>query len=81
MGAVERRSATDGSSYVTVSQLVEHPDFEDITEEYDFMVLKLGGWVCFIFHLICLGPPCYLNFLTTLLTTKITIRFKRSMLH
>ena len=54
VGATERGSTSDGSIFVHVRSLHEHPDFEDITEEYDYMVLKLDGWVS-----SCFSPSIY----------------------
>jgi hypothetical protein len=48
MGAQTRNSEEDGSDYTAVLEQIPHPDFNDDTEEYDFMVLKLGGWVGYL---------------------------------
>jgi hypothetical protein len=45
VGAHEKGSTAGGAVYTTVEQRVEHPDFDEETQEYDFLVMKLGGWV------------------------------------
>jgi hypothetical protein len=45
VGAYEKGSTSGGAVYTTVVQRVEHPDFDKKTKEYDFLVMKLGGWV------------------------------------
>jgi hypothetical protein len=45
VGAVTRNSRDDGSVYAAVIDQEVHPDYNMDTEEFDFLVVKLGGWV------------------------------------
>ncbi|CAJ1958952.1 unnamed protein product [Cylindrotheca closterium] len=45
VGALQRESLDDGSKYATVESEMLHPDFAKGNNEFDFMLLKLGGWV------------------------------------
>jgi hypothetical protein len=45
VGAQTRGSTDDGSVYTAVVEQVPHPDYNRYTQEFDFMILKLGGWV------------------------------------
>lgn len=45
VGSTKRDAVDDDSIATTVVQTVEHPDFEQATFSYDFVVLKLNGWV------------------------------------
>jgi hypothetical protein len=45
VGAQTRGSTDDGSVYTAVVEQVPHPDYKRNTQEFDFMILKLGGWV------------------------------------
>ena len=40
-----RDSFEDGSTYVAVKSWTIHPLYDSFTEEYDYAVLKLSGWV------------------------------------
>lgn len=67
VGANIKGSNDDNSTYAKASELVRHPNFNDETLEYDYMIAKIGGWVrhtlqsCFIgrdlktlqYHLSC----------------------------
>lgn len=35
----------DGSFYAAIIDQVVHPEFEDGNNEYDFLIIKLGGWM------------------------------------
>jgi hypothetical protein len=48
VGAQTRNSEEDGSDYMAVLEQNTHPNNNDRTEEFDFMVLKLGGWVGYL---------------------------------
>jgi hypothetical protein len=45
VGAVTKNSRDDGSVYAAVIDQEVHPDYNMDTEEFDFLVVKLGGWV------------------------------------
>ena len=45
VGAHVRSSTSDGAQYTTIAERVPHPNYDNRTEEYDFMLLKLGGWM------------------------------------
>lgn len=45
VGTTARDAEDDGSIATTISRRVEHPDFDGSTYAYDFVVLKLSGWV------------------------------------
>lgn len=45
VGTTARDALDDGSTAATVVKRVSHPDFDRGTYAYDFVVLKLSGWV------------------------------------
>lgn len=45
MGAVQKESLDDGSKYATVEGEILHPDYVSGNKEFDFMLIKLGGWM------------------------------------
>jgi hypothetical protein len=45
VGAQTKGSRADGSVYTTVVEQAPHPEYNEVSEENDFMILKLGGWV------------------------------------
>lgn len=45
VGTTTRNALNDGSVSVTAIERVSHPDFVRDTFAYDFVVLKLSGWV------------------------------------
>jgi hypothetical protein len=45
VGAYERGSSDDGSVYVQVVEEMTHPAYNSDTHEYDFRLLRIGGWV------------------------------------
>jgi hypothetical protein len=55
VGAV-KKDTSGGAVYTTVEKRVVHPDYDTETDAYDFVVLKLGGWVRkIILVLMCLA--------------------------
>jgi hypothetical protein len=65
VGAVKEDSNLGGAVYTTVEKRVVHPDYNKETDAYDFVVLKLSGWVRkMILFVLCLafrktdGPDC-----------------------
>ena len=55
MGARTKGSRVDGSVYTTVVEQALHPDYNGDTEENDFMILKLGGWVSLSIKILLLN--------------------------
>lgn len=45
VGAYERKSLKDDSVYVQIVEEISHPEYNPDTHEYDFRLLRLGGWV------------------------------------
>ena len=45
MGAHRRDSTSNGAIFTTVEERVPHPNYNSNTDEYDFLILKLSGWV------------------------------------
>ena len=54
VGAYERGSSIDDSVYVQIIEEITHPAYNPDTHEYDFRILKLGGWVRIVQDLSCL---------------------------
>jgi hypothetical protein len=62
VGAETRNSIDDGSVYAAVIDQEPHPDFNTETLEFDFLVVKLGGWVsepCLDTSLTASSKPYY----------------------
>ena len=45
VGAYERGSSDDDSVYVEIMEEVTHPAYNPDTHEFDFRLLRVGGWV------------------------------------
>lgn len=45
MGAHRKESLDDGSVYAAIESELVHPEFQKGNNEYDFMLIKLGGWM------------------------------------
>ena len=45
VGAIRRDSTQDGSVKVRILKTTVHPQYNPLTHEYDFQLLRLGGWV------------------------------------
>jgi hypothetical protein len=45
VGASHLDDTVGGAVYVTVEKRKRHPDYDSDSREYDFLLLKLGGWV------------------------------------
>ena len=50
MGAYERGSYNDGSVHVQIMEEITHPEYNPDTHEYDFRLLRVGGWVSHELH-------------------------------
>jgi hypothetical protein len=55
VGAQTKGSRTDGSVYTTVVEQALHPEYNEVSEENDFMILKLGAWVSLSIKILLLN--------------------------